>query len=37
VNMIGNGVATLVLSRWEGELESETLRRRLAKAQPLAG
>src|ERR1019366_7852362 len=26
VNMIGNGVATLVLARWEGELERETLR-----------
>jgi len=24
--MIGNGVATLVLARWEGELESEALR-----------
>jgi aerobic C4-dicarboxylate transport protein len=31
VNMIGNGVATLVLARWEGELDSETLKRRLAK------
>jgi len=31
VNMIGNGVATLVLARWEGELESETLRQQLAK------
>jgi aerobic C4-dicarboxylate transport protein len=31
VNMIGNGVATLVLARWEGELESETLRQRLAR------
>jgi aerobic C4-dicarboxylate transport protein len=30
VNMIGNGVATLVLARWEGELESETLRQKLA-------
>jgi aerobic C4-dicarboxylate transport protein len=29
VNMIGNGVATLVLARWEGELESETLRQNL--------
>ncbi len=29
VNMIGNGVATLVLARWEGELESETLRENL--------
>jgi len=31
VNMIGNGVATLVLARWEGELDRETLRRRLAE------
>jgi aerobic C4-dicarboxylate transport protein len=31
VNMIGNGVATLVLARWEGELESETLRQQLAR------
>jgi aerobic C4-dicarboxylate transport protein len=31
VNMIGNGIATLVLARWEGELESETLRQRLAR------
>ena len=31
VNMIGNGVATLILARWEGELESETLRQHLAR------
>jgi aerobic C4-dicarboxylate transport protein len=31
VNMIGNGVATLVLARWEGELNSETLRQHLAR------
>jgi aerobic C4-dicarboxylate transport protein len=30
VNMIGNGVATLVLARWEGELDGETLRQHLA-------
>jgi len=30
VNMIGNGVATLVLARWEGELDSTTLQRNLA-------
>lgn len=30
VNMIGNGVATLVLARWDGELDGETLRQRLA-------
>jgi aerobic C4-dicarboxylate transport protein len=29
VNMIGNGVATLVLARWEGELERQTLRQNL--------
>lgn len=29
VNVIGNGVATLVLARWEGELDSATLNRRL--------
>jgi aerobic C4-dicarboxylate transport protein len=32
VNMIGNGVATLVLARWDGELESETLRQRLLRS-----
>jgi aerobic C4-dicarboxylate transport protein len=31
VNMIGNGVATLVLSRWEGELDAEKLSSRLAR------
>jgi aerobic C4-dicarboxylate transport protein len=31
VNMIGNGVATLVLARWEGELDSDTLQQRLAR------
>jgi aerobic C4-dicarboxylate transport protein len=31
VNMIGNGVATVVLARWEGELKSETLRQQLAR------
>jgi aerobic C4-dicarboxylate transport protein len=29
VNMIGNGVATLVLARWEGELDGPTLRQNL--------
>ena len=29
VNMIGNGVATIVVSRWEHELSSETLRKHL--------
>ncbi len=31
VNMIGNGVATLVLARWEGELDGETLRQHLTR------
>jgi aerobic C4-dicarboxylate transport protein len=31
VNMIGNGVATLVVSRWEGELTRENLRKNLEK------
>ena len=30
VNMIGNGVATLIVARWENELDRETLRARLA-------
>jgi aerobic C4-dicarboxylate transport protein len=29
-NLIGNGVATLAIARWEGELDRETLRRELA-------
>jgi len=33
VNMIGNGVATLVLARWEGELTSQALRDNLIRAQ----
>ncbi len=30
VNMIGNGVATLVLARWDGELDRRTLRENLS-------
>jgi aerobic C4-dicarboxylate transport protein len=30
VNMIGNGVATLVVARWENELDRGTLERNLA-------
>jgi len=30
VNMIGNGVATVVVARWEGELDREALRKTLA-------
>jgi aerobic C4-dicarboxylate transport protein len=37
VNMIGNGVATLVLARWEGELEGETLRQHLARPNAFIG
>jgi aerobic C4-dicarboxylate transport protein len=32
INMIGNGVATLVVARWEKETDGETLRRSLAAA-----
>ena len=31
VNMIGNGVATVVLARWEGELKGEALKQKLAR------
>jgi aerobic C4-dicarboxylate transport protein len=37
VNMIGNGVATLVLALWEGELDAETLRQQLARPGRLIG
>ena len=30
VNMIGNGVATIVVARWENELDRDVLKRRLA-------
>jgi aerobic C4-dicarboxylate transport protein len=30
VNVISNGVATLVVSRWEKELDGDTLRKNLA-------
>jgi aerobic C4-dicarboxylate transport protein len=33
VNMIGNGVATLVLARWEGELTSQALQENLIRPQ----
>jgi len=29
-NLIGNGVATVAISRWEGEVTKETLRERLS-------
>jgi len=31
VNMIGNGVATVVMARWEKEINGETLRRNLSR------
>ena len=31
-NLIGNGVATVAISRWEGEVTKETLRERLREA-----
>jgi aerobic C4-dicarboxylate transport protein len=30
VNMAGNAVATLVVARWENELDSDTLQKKLA-------
>ena len=30
VNMVGNGVATIVIARWENELDRETLVRNLS-------
>jgi aerobic C4-dicarboxylate transport protein len=30
-NLIGNGVATLVVARWEGDLDREVLARELAQ------
>jgi aerobic C4-dicarboxylate transport protein len=35
VNMLGNGVATLVVARWEHELEGSTLRRNLVATDTL--
>jgi len=36
VNMLGNGVATLVVARWEKEIDGKTLARNMASPQPLA-
>jgi aerobic C4-dicarboxylate transport protein len=30
INMVGNGVATVVVARWEKELDRQTLQRNLA-------
>jgi len=32
INMVGNGVAALVVARWEKEIDSESLHRKLAAA-----
>jgi aerobic C4-dicarboxylate transport protein len=31
INMLGNGVATLVVARWEHEIDAEELRRNLSR------
>ena len=36
INMIGNGVATIVVSRWENEITREALERNLAKSSGVA-
>jgi aerobic C4-dicarboxylate transport protein len=33
-NLIGNGVATVAISRWEGEVSAETIRASLARPAP---
>src|ERR1700719_4420032 len=35
VNMLGNGGATLVVARWEKEIDGKTLARNMAKPQPV--
>ena len=35
VNMLGNGVATLVVARWEKEIDGKTLARNMDSPQPL--
>ena len=34
---MGNGVATLVMARWEGDLDRETLKRELDRGPLAAG
>lgn len=36
INMIGNGVATIVVARWENELSRDTLQRNLAESSATA-
>jgi aerobic C4-dicarboxylate transport protein len=35
INMLGNGVATLVVARWENEIDAESLRRNLSRESEL--
>lgn len=35
-NFVGNGVAAIVVAKWEGELDMETMQRELAHPTPLA-
>ena len=35
INMLGNGVATLVVARWEHEIDAETLSRNLSRESEL--
>jgi len=36
INMVGNGVATLVVARWENELDRATLQQNLASGVAMA-
>jgi aerobic C4-dicarboxylate transport protein len=35
-NFVGNGVAAVVVAKWEGELDMDTLQRELANPSPSA-
>jgi aerobic C4-dicarboxylate transport protein len=34
-NLVGNGVATLVIARWEGDLDRDRLREELDRGPPV--
>jgi aerobic C4-dicarboxylate transport protein len=36
-NVIGNGVATLVVAKWTGELDAVTMQRELARSEGIMG
>jgi aerobic C4-dicarboxylate transport protein len=36
-NVIGNGVATLVVAKWTGELDAVTMHRELARSEGIMG